>query len=313
LDLIADIGATHSRCALLNDEGGILAPETFKNAAFPNIEAMFQGYLDHRRTNDKPSRAAIAVAAPILSDYVEMTNLTWSFSQISLQVGLGVRKLTVLNDFEALAWGLVDLDSSSIIKIGRGTAAKRAPLGVIGPGSGLGIASLVPTPDGWTAVAGEGGHVTLPAADAEEAAVIEILRKQFGHCSAERVLSGPGLVNLYLALSERAGRGSATLEPNDVTSLAARGEPLATKTLDMFFQFLGTCAADLAVTLGARGGIYVAGGIVPHLVEVLQQSKFRDRFEQKGRYRSYMAAIPTYVIVEAVPAFRGLRRVLGFS
>jgi glucokinase len=313
LDLIADIGATHSRCALLDDEGAVLAAEKFSNEAFTSIDELFRTYLDRRRASDRPARAAIAVAAPIVSDYVEMTNLNWSFSQISLQVNLGVRRLLVLNDFEALAWGLIDLESSAVVKIGRGSSVKRAALGVIGPGSGLGVAGLVPTHDGWTAVAGEGGHVTLPAANAEEAAVIEVIRERFGHCSAERVLSGPGLVNLYGALAEMAGRGMPTVEPDDVTSLAARREPLATKTLEMFFSFLGTCAADLAVTLGARGGIYIAGGIVPRIIDALQHSKFRARFEDRGRYHSYMAAIPTHAIVEAVPAFRGLRRVLGFS
>jgi glucokinase len=313
LDLIADIGATHSRCALLDDEGSVRAPETFNNESFPSVDTLLQTYLDRRRASDRPARAAIAVAAPILSDYVEMTNLTWSFSQISLQVSLGVRRLLVLNDFEALAWGLIDLGAESVVKIGRGSSTKRAPLGVLGPGSGLGVASLVPTADGWTAVAGEGGHVTLPAANAEEAAVIDVVRERFGHCSAERILSGPGLVNLYHVLSELAGRGIPTVEPDDVTSLAARREPLATKTLEMFFSFLGTCAADLAVTLGARGGIYIAGGIVPRIIDTLKQSKFRERFETKGRYHSYMAGIPTYAIVEPVPAFRGLRRVLGFG
>ena len=313
MDLVADIGATHSRCALLDAEGSILAPETFNNKDFDGLEALLNAYLARRRASDRPGRAALAIAAPILEDHVEMTNLEWSFSQISLQVALGVRRLAVLNDFEAVAWSLLDIDPEKAHKIGRGEAAKRGPRAALGPGSGLGVGGLVPHTDGWAAVAGEGGHVTLAATTEEEAEVIALLRRRFEHCSAERVLSGPGLVNLYHALSDKAGRGIAQVEPDDVTSLALKGEPLAEHTLEMFFALLGTVASDLAVTLGARGGVYITGGIVPRVLSLLEGSKFRDRFEAKGRYRAYLAGIATYVITESVPAFRGLRRVLGFG
>jgi glucokinase len=171
----------------------------------------------------------------------------------------------------------------------------------------------VPAADGWAVMTGEGGHVAMAAATREEEDVIALLRDRFdGHCSAERVLSGPGLVNLYVALAELAGRGRPTVSPQDVTGLAKQGEPLARKTLGMFFAMLGTVAANLAVTTGARGGIYIAGGIVPRLIEPLRRSEFRARFEAKGRYRPYLAAIPTHVITAPLPAFRGLRYVLGY-
>jgi glucokinase len=313
MDLIADIGATHSRCALLDHEGAIQAPETFNNSEFDGLEALLQAYLARRRTSDRPSRAALALAAPILEDHIEMTNLEWSFSQIGLQVGLGVRKLEIVNDFEAMAWSLLDLDPDHLTQIGRGEARERAARAVLGPGTGLGVSGLVPHPDGWAAISGEGGHVTLAACTTDEADVIDALKERFGHCSAERVLCGPGLVNLYHALSEIAGRGIPRIEPDDVTSLALKGEPLATSTMGLFFRFLGTVASDLAVTLGARGGVYITGGIVPQVISLLADSEFRQRFESKGRYRAYMAAIPTIVVTEPVPAFRGLRRVLGFS
>lgn len=313
MDLIADIGATHSRCALLDHEGAILASETFNNSEFDGIEALLQAYLARRRGSDRPSRAALALAAPILEDHVEMTNLEWSFSQISLQVGLGVRRLLVLNDFEAMAWSLLDLDPEHLSQIGRGEVHERGARAVLGPGSGLGVSGLVPHPEGWAAISGEGGHVTLAATTSDESEVIEILKERYGHCSAERVLSGPGLVNLYHALSEIAGRGMPKVEPDDVTSLALKGEPLAASTMDMFFRLLGTVAGDLAVTLGARGGVYITGGIVPRVVNLLAASEFRSRFEAKGRYRAYMSGIATIVVTEPVPAFRGLRRVLGFG
>ena len=186
-------------------------------------------------------------------------------------------------------------------------------LAALGPGSGLGVSALVPTSDGWTAMTGEGGHVTMPATTREEQDVIAVLRDRFdGHCSAERVLSGPGLVNLYVTLAGLAGRGTPTVNPEDVTHLAKQGEPLARKTLAMFFSMLGTVAANLAVTTGARGGVYIAGGIVPRIVDALRKSEFRQSFEAKGRYRTYLAAIPTHVITAPLPAFRGLRYLLGY-
>jgi glucokinase len=138
------------------------------------------------------------------------------------------------------------------------------------------------------------------------------MRAETGHCSAERALSGPGLVNLYVALAKLAGRGEPRVTPEDVTALAKQGAPLACKTLAMFFALLGGVAGNLALTVGARGGVYIAGGIVPRLLDELLRSEFRARFEAKGRYRSYMEAIPTYVITESIPAFRGLRRLLGY-
>ena len=188
----------------------------------------------------------------------------------------------------------------------------RLPQVVIGPGSGLGVASLVPTADSWTAVASEGGHVTLPATTNNEAAAIELIREQTGHCSAERVLSGPGLARLYVALAELAGRNGASVTAADVTNLATQGEPLARETLDMFFALLGTVAADLALTLGARGGVYIAGGIVTRFIDTFEESGFRARFEAKGRYHQYMQAVPTFLITEPLPALRGLRSLLGY-
>jgi len=189
----------------------------------------------------------------------------------------------------------------------------RTTLATLGPGSGLGVSALVPATDGWAVMSGEGGHISMPAATRDEQDVIALLRDRFdGHCSAERVLSGPGLVNLYVALAERVGRGQPTVTPEDVTHLAKQGEPLARKTLAMFFAMLGTVAANLAVLTGARGGVYIAGGIVPRLVDELQRSEFRARFEAKGRYRPYLAAIPTFVITAPLPAFRGLRYLLGY-
>jgi glucokinase len=310
---MADIGATNTRCALVDDKGQELAPEVFENADFTGVPGVLRIYLDHRRASDRPTRAALAIAAPIAGDDVKMTNIGWRFSQRDLKDELGLKRLQVVNDFAAIAWALPLLKSADVVRIGGGDSIPRAPLAALGPGSGLGVSALVPAGDGWAAVTGEGGHATLPAATSEEQDVIALLRERFdGHCSAERVLSGPGLVNLYVALAELAGRGRPTVNPEDVTHLAKQGEPLAKKTLAMFFSMLGTVAANLALTTGALGGVYIAGGIVPRLVDQLRSSEFRARFEAKGRYRNYLAAIPTQVITAPLPAFRGLKYLLGY-
>lgn len=312
MDLMADIGATNTRCALLDDHGHEVAPEVFENADFTGVAGVLSVYLDHRRASDRPKRAALAVAAPILGDDVRMINVAWRFSQSELKESLGFHRLEVCNDFAAIAWGLPQLGPADVAEIGGGASMPGATMAALGPGSGLGVSALVPASDGWAVMTGEGGHVSMPAETPEEQNAVALLRERFGHCSAERILSGPGLVNLYVALAELAGRGQPTVTPKDVTHLARQGEPLARKTLGMFFAMLGTVAGDLALTTGARGGVYVAGGIVPRFVELLRKSEFRARFEGKGRYRDYLAAIPTFVVTTPLPAFRGLRYLLGY-
>lgn len=310
---MADIGATTTRCALLDDRGQELAPETFENADFTGVAGVLSVYLDHRRASDRPTRAALAVAAPIAGDEVQMINIDWRFSQRELKETLRLKRLEIVNDFAAIGWALPLLTPADVVRIGGGESVPRTTLAALGPGSGLGVSALVPSADGWALMTGEGGHVSMPAVTREEQDVIALLRDRFdGHCSAERVLSGPGLVNLYVALAELAGRGRPTVTPEDVTNLARQGEPLARKTLAMFFAMLGTIASNLAVTTGARGGVYIAGGIVPRLVQQLGKSEFRARFEAKGRYRQYLAAIPTQVITAPLPAFRGLKYLLGY-
>ena len=314
MDLMADIGATNTRCALVDDRGEELAAEVFHNTDFPSLPALLKSYLEHRRQTDRPKRAALAVAAPIVGDEVQMLNINWHFSQAGLKTELGLNELTVCNDFAAIAWGLPYFGPADLHTIGGGQRVAGTPLATLGPGSGLGVGALVPATDGWAVVTGEGGHSTLPATTREEAAVIAQIRDRYdGHCSAERVLSGPGLVNLYVALAELAGRGPPTAPtPADVTTLAKQGDPLAAKTQAMFFAFLGMVAGDLALTTGARGGVFIAGGIVPQLLDALEKSEFRARFEAKGRYASYLGAIPTHVITAPLPAFRGLRHLLGY-
>jgi glucokinase len=312
MDLIADIGATNTRCALLDDRGHIVATEHFVNSEFADLGALLVTYLRRRRDSDQPREAALAIAAPVLGDAVRMININWSFSQTALREQLKVSRLLMHNDFEAIARGLPDLTHEDLDQIGAGLGTPRSTQAVLGPGSGLGVASLIPSADSWAVAGGEGGHVTMAAANDEEAQILKMVRDTVGHCSAERLLSGPGLVNLYWAVGQLHRVEVDKLQPEQVMAMATDGDPLAVAAREHFFAMLGTMAGNLALTMGARGGIYIAGGIVPDCIEQFRASKFRERFESKGRYRSYLEEIPTYVITRPEPAFVGLRRFLGY-
>lgn len=312
MDLIADFGATHARCGLLDAQGRLVAPETLDNVNHSGIVEVLSSYLERRRADDRPRRAALAVAAPILGDRVEMLNIDWAFSQAELKRELRLTRLLVVNDFAAVAWSLPQLTPSDLYGIGSGTPATNAPLAAIGPGSGLGVATFVPSPDGGCVASGEGGHVTLPTVTLEEATVVAALRDRFEHCSAERALSGPGILNLYQVLGRISAQDATASEAAQVASAARLNDPLARRTLEMFFGMLGTVAGNLALTVGARGGVYIAGGIVPKLLDLLERSQFRARFEAKGRYRKYLENVPTYVVTNPLPAFAGLKRLLGY-
>lgn len=253
--------------------------------------------------------ASIAIAAPLSGDEVRMTNHTWRFSVAELRRELNLDRLIVLNDFTALAMALRHLPKHELRQCGGGLAMDGAPIALLGPGTGLGVSGLIPSGDGWFPLQGEGGHVTLAAANDREAKVIEALRAKFGHVSAERALSGPGLVNLYTALCSLDGVAVRELQPSEVADAAiGRHDAQCIEALAMFCAMLGTTASNLALTLGAFGGVYIGGGIVPRLGDYFVRSEFRARFESKGRYRHYLAPLPVYVIHSATPAFYGLAR-----
>jgi glucokinase len=309
MDLIADIGATNSRCALIDSAGRIVRAKTHVNSDFDGLESL----LGHFAAGEPLGRAALAVAAPIAGDAVTMTNVDWRFGRKALAAALGLRSLRVVNDFEALAHALPRLPAESCHRIGKGTADPRAARAVLGAGSGLGVAAAVPDGGGWTAVAGEGGHVTLPTLSEAEAWLIADHGDANGHCSAERLLSGSGLVRIHASLARRAGLEAPDVTAAAITQGALEGDELARRTYEVFFGLLGTVAGNLALTVGARGGVYVAGGIVPRVIGLLERSAFRERFVAKGRYRGYLDAIPTFIITDERPAFIGLRALLGFD
>ena len=299
--LIADIGGTKTTCGITTACGQVTSTKSFSNSNYENPSQLLRDYLQKADINGSPQQAILAVAAPIRGDRVDMVNIDWHFSAGALKDDLSIRELTLLNDFEALAYSLPELQAEDLIKIGSGEPEVDYPKAVLGPGTGLGVAGLIPVGNSWRAVGGEGGHVSLAPTDEYEAQIILRVQKQFGHCSAERLISGPGLAILHSLM-----HGGETLSAEEIGERAANDDPQARASLDRLFRFLGTVASNLALTFGAFGGIYIGGGIVPRHAEQFAASDFRDRFESKGRYDNYLRSIPTYLIVADNPTLTGL-------
>lgn len=308
--LIADIGGTNARFALCSQSGEFISAMTLQCQDHDSIESALKAYLKQINYEGDPIKsAAIAVASPVLGDIVSMTNCDWIFSISSLKKNLDLEDLTVVNDFVAQALAVPLLTEDQKIKIGTGEPTKGFPIAVVGPGTGLGVSVLVPQNDGsWKALASEGGHATMPAPYPEEERVIASLRQEYGHVSAERVVSGMGLTNLYKTLLKLRGDESVSLPPEEISKRALDEDPLCREAVQMMFGLLGTLAGNLALTVGALGGVYIAGGIIPRdgLLEMFKESSFRVRFEAKGRFTSYLSRIPTYVMTLDYPAFVGL-------
>ena len=310
-DLVADIGGTNARFARIDAAGRPYAEQSLPAADFPGLAAAAEAYLASSG-GSRPARAAVAVATPVAGDWIQFTNSDWSFSTEAARRKLGLERLIVLNDFTALALALPLLQPDERRAVGGGEAVPETSIGLIGPGTGLGVSGLVWSGSRWLPLQAEGGHATFAAADEREWAVSRVLRRRFGHVSPERLLSGPGLVNLYTALAELEGWPAEPLEPADITDRGlADACHHCRDVLDLFCAALGTAAGNLAITLGALGGVYIGGGIVPRLGEFFDRSAFRARFEAKGRFSGYLAAIPTWVITAANPALRGVAAALG--
>lgn len=313
LSLVADIGGTNARFALLED-GNIRDVRVLACADFPGAAKAVTHYLTEVG-GKRPAQAAIAVATSANDDDIQFTNNHWSFSVAELRAAVGFERLLVINDFTSLALSLPHLPSEELVQLGGETAADRAPIALLGPGTGLGVSGLMPMGDSdWSPIQGEGGHVTATALNERQFQIIEQLMRRYPHVSAERIISGQGLVNLYSSIAELEGIEPLPLESRHITQLAMeQSNEHCQEALEIFCQQLGAVAGNLALTLGAFGGVYIGGGIIPKLGEYFPQSGFREAFEAKGRFRDYLEPIPCFAIHSPYPALIGSAQALTFS
>ncbi|MCC6201937.1 MAG: glucokinase [Gammaproteobacteria bacterium] len=305
--LLGDIGGTHTRLALA--EPGRFPDEVtcYRNSDIPDLVSLLGGYLHAQNTAGAKVQIHLAVAAPVLGDTVELTNFQRRLSALDLRRDLGVTAVRFVNDYTATAQALPYLGGHDRVQLGGGQPVPDTAMGVLGPGTGLGVSGLVPYGERWAPIIGEGGHCTLAATSMVEFSVISKIAEQTGHVSAERIVSGPGLVLLYQTLCGIRGVTPACDAPARVSAAAQDGsDAVAREALALFFAFLGDVAGNLALTLGARGGIYLAGGILPQLIGAAMASTLRKRFEAKGRFRRYLRDVPMFIITHRYPALLGL-------
>jgi glucokinase len=303
LALVGDIGGTNSRFGLVEPGSTEVSRVSVqKNENFASLEASIAAYLDAQGLS-RLAAAAIAVAGPVEGETVRLTNRDWRFTRGSLQEAARARQFRLLNDFEALALSLPHLEGDDIVQIGGETPRKPAVKIVLGPGTGLGMATLAPLPQGgWMALPGEVGHITLPVVTQEEFDWREKMSKPGVPFESEDAITGGGLLRMYRALAPAPQLAT----PEDVLRAALTGDDeAAVKTLTQFITWLARIAGDAAMTMQARGGVYLAGGIAPSIVETLKTGSFRAIFQEKGRLAHVMRPIPVYVIVDRFPAFKG--------
>jgi glucokinase len=307
--LVGDIGGTNSRFGLIElGSMDVRDVEVLKNDNFAGLEAAISHYVDKRGITELAT-AAVDVAAPVDRELIRLTNRDWTFSAESLRKAAHARRFRLLNDFEALAWSLPHIASADLVQIGGTVSEKPQVKVVLGPGTGLGMATLAPLPDGeWMPIPGEMGHVTLPVVTAEELALKDKVMGKDKFAEVEDVLTGPGLFALYRAVAT----SPLQTTPEQVMKAGLAGtDPAAVKTLDHFMTFLARLAGDAAMALQARGGVYLAGGIVPSLAEKMKAPKYRAVFEEKGRLSDLMKRIPLYIIADPFPAFKGCAAALN--
>jgi glucokinase len=309
--LLADIGGTYARFVVETAPGRFEHPACLRCAEHADFHAAVSAYLAPLPVAPI-AHAAVAIANPVDGDEVRMTNYHWQFSIEQMRARLQLDTLVVVNDFTALAMAVPRLAAHDRRQVGGGQAREGSVIGLIGAGSGLGVSGLIPAGGGWVALGTEGGHASFAPHDEREIAILRFAWQRFDHVSFERLLSGPGLELIHSALAEHAGeKGAPALPAPEITRRGLAGsDPLCAAAIEAFCAMLGTAASNLAVTLGALGGIYVGGGIVPRLGAYLARSPFRARFEDKGRFSDYLRSIPTHVITAENATLTGASAIL---
>lgn len=306
--LVADIGATHARFARCDAPGSTpRALRKLHTRDFATLEEALRTYAGE--TDLEVEHACLAVAGPVSGEQIRLTNGNWCFTRDALAREFGFRGLRILNDLEAIALAVAFLGPDDFRAIGGGETASDAPMAVVAPGTGLGMSLLLPCGEGWHLVATEGGHATLAPGNEREEAVFDYWLTRGGRLSREHFLSGPGLMRIHEALASLEATPAPAQSPEEISALAeTRHDPVCLETLEIFMALLGSTCGDQALSTGARGGVWLAGGILPHLSERLEQGPFRARFEDKAPMTDWVSAIATRLITAAEPGLTGAAR-----
>jgi glucokinase len=310
--LVGDVGGTNARFALVDGEGHIRFPKSYACEDYSSLAEIIEEYLGTTAGKRRPPRAAIAVAGPVVEGEIQFTNLDWGVSETDLVIAFEFEDVSLINDFAAQALAAPRLGVEDLRQIGPALKGDPdCPIVVLGAGTGFGVAGLARGTHGSeVAVATEGGHAGFAPHDETEVEVWRRLKAKYGRVSIERVLSGQGLFDLYGVLASLAHKNAELADERAVFAAGQSGDPVAGEALDRFCSILGGVAGDLALSYGARGGVYVSGGIAPRLLERVASGGFRTRFENKGRLTDYVSAIPTFVMVHPYAALVGAAREL---
>ncbi|RDV26153.1 glucokinase [Alteromonas aestuariivivens] len=294
---VADVGGTNIRVARVT-ESGVTDIQKYLCQEFASIDLAISQYFSEHPEH-KFTQGCIAIACPVLGDQVAMTNHSWAFSQTALKQQLKLDALFVINDFTAVAHSLPVLSGDQVIQIGEGTAVSGGNIAVFGPGTGLGVEHITMTSTGWQTLDGEGGHVDFAPVDETDVVIWRHLYKTFGRASAEEVMSGRGIVNIYTALAGHHEQPARFTEPAQITEKALDGScDICAAALTQFCRIMGSFAGNLALNMATTGGVFIGGGIATRFTDYIRESDFRARFEAKGQMKHYVKDIPTYLIAE---------------
>lgn len=309
--LVGDVGGTNARFALVDSQGHIRHPRSFPARDYASLADVIAEYLEQTAGKRRPARAVIAVAGPVVDGEIEFTNLDWHISEGDLLAHFEFEAVRLINDFAAQAMACSLLEPDDLRPLGPELRSERGPMVVLGAGTGFGVAGLARGDRGDIAIATEGGHAAFAPYDEVEMEVWKRLKARYGRVSIERLLSGPGMFDLYRALADIDGVNAEIPDDKALIEAANAGEPRAAATVDRFCAILGSVAGDLALSFGARGGVFVSGGLAPRVADRLAASQFRARFEDKGRLSPYVSKIPTSLVLHPYPAIVGASRELA--
>jgi len=306
INLVADIGGTNLRIGISDPDGTVSALSVYQCSDYDGLAEIVTDYISVNTLNDFVINACFAIACPVEQDLIVMTNLPWQFSKIELQKTLGLHTLLFINDYTAIAHAVPYLSDDQKVKIGGGKVQLEKPISICGPGTGLGVANVIPSDNGWISLGGEGGHVDFAPINNLETQILQFLLTRYEHVSYEQLLSGLGIEQIYQALMHIRGEAAQAYSAKDISEKALSKDcDICEQTLAQFCSILGSFAGNLSLTMASFGGVYIAGGIVPRFIEYFKNSNFRSRFEAKGRFVAFNRTIPTFVITESQPGIIG--------